>query len=220
MYIIIAGSGRVGALLARGLSADGHDVVVIDRDGRAFRNLGNTFNGLTVQGNAIDEDVLKAAGIEQADGFAAATSRDSANIMAAQIAQDLFSVPRVVARVTDPEREPAFREFRLNTVSGTALSAERMAEFLLAPGVHHRAYLGSGEVAIVEFVAGRSGAGLPLAALEAPPRFRLCSVTRTGRTFIPDASFLAEEGDGLAYVVRVEALDELEKLLRTRKGGR
>lgn len=222
MYIVIAGSGRVGAALACSLSADGHNVVVVDREAEAFANLGGTFNGVTIQGNAIDEDVLRAAGIEQADGFAAATSRDSANIMAAEIAQTIFRVPRVVARVSEPARLPAFRDLALNTVCGTELSAELMAGVLLAPGVAHRAFLGGGEVAVVEVVLGPAAAGLALADLEELPNYRLAAVARAGRTFVPDADFVAEEGDTLSYAVLRTALGDLVRRLDagTREGGR
>ncbi len=210
MYIVIAGCGRVGARLATDLAADGHDAVVIDLDSSRFSNLGATFNGLTVLGNAIDEDILRSAGIEKADAFAAATSHDSVNIMAAQIARQIFGVHRVAARVAEPKREPVLRELQLDTVCATNLAADQLRTHLLKEGIHHRAYLGSAEVAQVEIGVDSSHVDLLPADLEIPERVRLVSVVRQGQAFIPAADYRTRDGDTLIAAVRVDALGVLE----------
>ena len=88
---------------------DGHHVTVIDNNRRAFDRLGSDFPGEMVLGNGIDEDVLRQAGIESADGFASLTNGDNRNIMAAQIALEIFKVPRVITRIYDPIREDVYR---------------------------------------------------------------------------------------------------------------
>ena len=211
MYIVIAGCGRVGARLATDLATDGHDVVVIDLESGRFSNLGPTFNGMTVLGNAIDEDVLRSAGIEKADAFAAATSHDSVNIMAAQIARQIFGVPRVAARLAEPKREPIMREFRLDTVCATNLAADQLRTLVLKEGIHHRAYLGSAEVAQVEIGVNAQHVDLSPSDLELPERVRLVSVIRRGRAFIPDAAYRTEEGDTVIAAVRVDALGAVER---------
>src|SRR5690242_4551272 len=110
MKIVIMGCGRVGARLAQMFDKEGHTVSVIDLSSEALLRLGENFNGSTVVGTGIDEDVLKHAGIEQADVFLALTSQDNPNIMAAQIAQLRFNVPRVITRIYDPAREDTFHE--------------------------------------------------------------------------------------------------------------
>lgn len=220
LYIVIAGCGKVGAALATSLSAGGHNVAVIDRNDEAFANLGNTFNGLTILGNAIDEDVLRSAGIEQADAFAAATDHDSANIMACQIARDIFGVSRVVARVAEPQREEAFTELGLLTVCGTRVLADMMEAIVLLAGVRARFSLGSGEVAIAEFAAPRGVDGLTAGDFDRPPSFKLCALTRGGRTVIPDASWVIQEGDVLALAVRLDDIGDLRALLGGNGRGR
>lgn len=130
MNLVIVGCGRVGAMAATGLSKAGHHVTVIDINRRAFDRLGNDFTGDMVLGNGIDEDVLRKAGIEKADGFACLTAGDNRNIMAAQIAREIFKVPRVITRIYDPIRENVFRELGLNTVSPT-LSGARAIHAML-----------------------------------------------------------------------------------------
>ncbi len=104
MYVIIVGCGRVGSELARLLAGEGHDVVIIDKNPVSFQRLGGTFNGLTVVGNGFNVDLLKQAGIEKADAFCAVTNGDNTNLVSAQVAKRIFNVPKVIARVYDPQR--------------------------------------------------------------------------------------------------------------------
>ncbi len=130
MKLVIVGCGRVGAMAALALSKAGHQVTVIDNNQRAFDRLGSDFKGEMVLGNGIDEDVLRQAGIESADGFASLTNGDNRNIMAAQIALEIFKVPRVITRIYDPMREDVYRELGLNTVSPTVAGARQIHAML------------------------------------------------------------------------------------------
>ena len=104
------GCGRTGAMLAGMLSEAGHDVTVIDWQDAAFSRLPEEFTCTTFVGNAVDQDVLRAAGIESADAFVATTSGDNRNIIASQLAQHAFHVPKVVSRIKDPNRAEIFSE--------------------------------------------------------------------------------------------------------------
>lgn len=113
------GCGRVGARVASLLDHTSNDVTVIDIDSRAFQRLPSTFGGDTIIGTGIDEDVLRRAGIEEADAFIAVTNGDNRNIMAAQVARLIFNVPEVVCRIYDPVREDTYRRLGLTTVCPT-----------------------------------------------------------------------------------------------------
>jgi trk system potassium uptake protein TrkA len=119
MKVVIMGCGRVGARVAALLDHNGHHVTMIDTDSRSFRRLPPDFKGGTIIGTGIDEDVLRAAGIEQADAFIAVTNGDNRNIMAAQVARVVFNVPEVVCRIYDPVREDTYRRMGLTTVCPT-----------------------------------------------------------------------------------------------------
>ncbi len=119
MKVVVMGCGRVGARIASILDHNGHDVSVVDTDQRAFRRLSADFRGLTIIGTGIDEDILRAAGIESAHAFIAVTNGDNRNIMAAQVAQSVFNVPEVVCRIYDPVREDTYRRLGLTTVCPT-----------------------------------------------------------------------------------------------------
>jgi trk system potassium uptake protein TrkA len=133
MFTIIKGCGRVGARLANLLADQGHEVVVLDVNSQAFWRLGPEFKGTTMVGNGIDVDVLRRAGIERADAFAATTQGDNRNIMASQIAKHIFNVPKVVTRIYDPIRQDTYAELGLETISPTVLGAAAFLSAIAGP---------------------------------------------------------------------------------------
>ena len=130
MKVVIMGCGRVGAQLASLLDADGHQVTVLDKDAYSFRRLPATYNGSALLGNGIDEEVLKRAGIEEADAFFALTEGDNRNVMAAQIAKHIFNVPRVICRIYDPLRKELYETLGLEAISPTTVFANLLKEKL------------------------------------------------------------------------------------------
>ena len=131
------GCGRVGSQIAADMDRSGHQVVIIDRDPNQFSRaasrgvLTTDFKGDQVVGNGTDSDVLRRAGIEDADGFVAVSEGDNRNIMAAQVAKHVFKVPRVVARIYDPERAEAYEKLGLHTICPTIEGAKHIEKTLL-----------------------------------------------------------------------------------------
>ncbi|MEI6450006.1 MAG: TrkA family potassium uptake protein [Actinomycetes bacterium] len=119
MHVLIAGCGRVGSGLARDLVTEGFDVTILDESADAFHLLGDDFPGEFVVGRALDWDVLRRAGIEDAAAFVACTDGDNTNIVIAQIAQKKYGIRCVVARVYDPLRAELFAQIGINTVCPT-----------------------------------------------------------------------------------------------------
>lgn len=130
MKVIILGCGRVGTRLAQQLDAAGHDVTIIDRNQDSFVRLGPDYGGAMVLGTGIDEDVMRKAGIEKADAFVAVANGDNTNAMAAQIAQQVFHVPHVVARLYDPVREETYKLLGLEIISPTNISVQIIKEMI------------------------------------------------------------------------------------------
>lgn len=124
MNVLIVGCGLTGSRLANKLDERGCGVSVVDADRDAFEALSADFSGLAVCGEAIDADVLKNAGAENADVAAVVTRRDNVNVMAAQILKTEFSVPAVYVRALDPSREAVFRQFGLSTICPTRYEAD------------------------------------------------------------------------------------------------
>ena len=130
MFILVAGCGRLGAGLAKVLSSQGHDVVAICAEGENRGRLENGFDGLLVNGSPSDADVLREAGIEKADLLVAATANDNLNVMAIQIAKEIFKTPMVLARISDPEREKFYKGMGLSTVCPTTTGINQIINLI------------------------------------------------------------------------------------------
>jgi trk system potassium uptake protein TrkA len=124
MNVIIIGCSRLGARLATELDRRGESVTIVDVDPTSFRRLGDSFNGETLVGTGIDEDVLMSARIDKCDLFISATNGDNRNIMAAQLAHTTFEVPKVVCRIYDPVRADTYRKLGINTICPTVEMAD------------------------------------------------------------------------------------------------
>ena len=131
MKIVILGCGRVGATLATMMDQAGHKVSIIDYSNESFRRLDPKFSGETVVGNGIDEDVLIRAGIKEADAFAAVTNGDNRNIMASQVAKEIFNIKKVVCRIYDPIRQSTYTELGLETICPTVVGTQMLFDALL-----------------------------------------------------------------------------------------
>jgi trk system potassium uptake protein TrkA len=218
MDLIIVGCGRVGSELANSVTEKDHDVVVIDRNPLAFQRLGHTFRGRTVQGDVRDRNVLIRAGIETADGFAAITPDDEVNLVAAQAARDLFSVPNVVARVYDPIHTQVFTRASLQTVISSSWSAHRIEQLLTHPGITELANVGNGEVLLLEVLVpdhlvGETAAHLALRAACQPT-----ALIRGGLADLVSRDTLLEDGDLLVIATLSTNLPKLESLLKDKEG--
>jgi trk system potassium uptake protein TrkA len=134
MKIVIVGCGRVGGLLATEFSAHGHEIAAVDFNQRSFRHLPTDFKGEAILGTGIDEDVLRNAGIKEADVFIAVTNDDNTNIMAGQIAQTVYKVPQVIVRIYDPVRADIYRNLGLTIICPTRTVAGLIEDQVLGVG--------------------------------------------------------------------------------------
>jgi len=128
--VVILGCGRVGATLANMLDKEGHQVMVVDYSSDSFRRLDTRFSGETLIGNGVDEEILMRAGIKDADAFIAVTNGDNRNIMASQIAKEIFNVKKVICRIYDPIRESTYSELGLETFCPTKIGAQMLFDAL------------------------------------------------------------------------------------------
>ncbi len=134
MHIVIMGCGRVGSRFAHILEDQDHSVAIIDQNPEAFRKLGSGFKGTKVTGIGFDRDVLTEAGIERAGAFAAVSSGDNSNVIAARVARESFGVQRVVARIYDPRRAEVYQRLGIPTVATVAWTADQMLRRLVPEG--------------------------------------------------------------------------------------
>lgn len=131
MNILVIGCRKVGSCLANYLSSLGHDVAIVDRDAESFDLLDDNFSGYTIQGIPIDQDVLRRAGIAGCDALAAVSPDDNVNVMVSQVAREIFHVPRVIARIYDPQRKDVFSHFGLKTICPTNQTVDAIYSMLM-----------------------------------------------------------------------------------------
>jgi trk system potassium uptake protein TrkA len=212
--IIVVGCGRVGRELAQSVSRQGYAVVVMDANPRAFDRLGPDFRGRTVQGDALDQDALRRAGIEHAHGLAAVTSSDSANIVTARIARDIFHVQHVVARVYDPQRTPIYEKLGLQTIASSSWGAKRIEQILLHHGLQSLFSAGSGEVQVYEISVPEAWAGRRLRALLPAGETLPVALARGGRGQLPSDETVLQAYDILQISATPAGAAALRGLLR------
>ena len=213
MKVIIMGCGRMGEQVARLMDAEGHEVVVIDNLQTNLARLESGFKGRTVKGVGFDRDILIRAGIEEADAFAAASSNDNANVIAARIARNIFRVPRVVARLYDPRRAEVYRRLGLLTISSTTWGAERIRELLTHSELDPEVTFGSGEVCLLSVETPPHLVSRFVKNLEVPGEIVVPSITRQRKAFIPISGTELQSGDILHLSVAAEAMERVKQLL-------
>jgi trk system potassium uptake protein len=219
MKVIIMGCGRVGVQLARLLVDEGHQVAVIDYDADALKRLGPDFKGQKVVGVGFDREILIKAGIERADAFAAASSSDNANILAARIAHNIFHVPRVVARLFDPQRAEIYRRLGMLTISSTTWGAERIRELITSMEIDPIHSFGSGEVSLVNIEVPPQLVGRMVKDLTVNSEISIVAITRQGAAFIPVLGSQFKDGDIIHVVVLATALERFKTMLGLSEGG-
>jgi trk system potassium uptake protein len=194
VYIVIAGCRKVGSNLALALSQEHHEVAVVDSDPDDFELLGSGFNGLTVTGMPIDEDVLRSAGIEHADALAAVSNDDNMNVMISQVASNIFQVPKVITRVYDPEREAVFNMMGITTLCPTTLAVQKIKDFLLAPEQNESLVIQGAGITFKHTKPGKSILGKTIGSIE---NGHILGVIRQGAFLLANPKTQVTEADTL-----------------------
>ena len=210
MYVIIVGCGRVGSELAKLLSSEGHNVVVIDRSPKSFDRLGKTFNGMTLVGNGFDAELLKQAGIAQTDAFCSVTNGDNSNIVAAQVAKKIFKVPKVIARVYDPSRADIYRSLGLDIISGTILFAAMLRDKIIES--RFSSYLiESKDVGVLEIEVDEAIAGKLAEEINMPGELLVVMIKGIKGVVLPERKTKLAKQDVIMALVKTESLDKVRK---------
>jgi trk system potassium uptake protein TrkA len=202
VHIVIMGCGRVGATLAQSLEDQGHSVAIIDQNPAAFRRLGSHFNGRRITGVGFDRDTLREAGIEEAGAFAAVSSGDNSNILAARVARETFGVENVAARIYDPKRAEVYQRLGIPTVATVRWTANQMLRRLLPKGAEPLWRDPSGTIQLAEVHVDDGWVGHRVSRLEEAAGARVAFVTRLGEGLVPSEDTVLQEGDLVHVIMR------------------
>ncbi len=211
MHCVIMGCGRVGSMLAQALVAAGHEVAVIDQRAAAFRRLGNHFPGAQITGVGFERDVLREAGIERAQAFAAVSSGDNSNILAARVARETFGIANVVARIYDPGRAAIYQRLGIPTVATVSWTTDQMIRRLLPAGAAALYREPSGQVILAELPVNPAWIGQSIERLQRTGPFRVAWISRLGQALIPTAETILQEDDLVHVAVAEVDLPQAER---------
>jgi len=207
------GCGRVGSLLAHTLDGMGHSVAVVDQEARAFRRLDPDFRGITVTGVGFDRETLELAGIERAHAFAAVSSGDNSNILAARVARETYGVDHVVARIYDPRRAEIYQRLGIPTVATVAWTAGQIMRRMIPLGLHEEYRDASGTMCLSEVPAAPAWVGIEVLALQRLTGARIAFITRYGEAMLPYEDSVIQEGDILHLACRTADRDRVMGIL-------
>jgi trk system potassium uptake protein len=213
-HVVIGGYGRVGRYLARMLEFEGHTVSVIDKDPFVFdceefaEIMGQRFVG-----PVFDTDVLEDAGIRDADCFAAVTSGDNSNIVAARIAKEHYRVPRVIARIYDPRRAEIYRGLGISTIASVTWTSTRLLDMITHADLNSEYQYGDADVEMMEISLPASLVGKSVRELAVPGEIAVATILREGKGILPDPNTTFEKDDTIYVNVLRESAEKLERLL-------
>jgi trk system potassium uptake protein TrkA len=219
MNFIVVGCGRFGADLAYRLFQNGHQVVVVDANPKAFNRLHPDFRGRTVEGDSLSADTLARAATDKAEGVAVVTNSDTMNAVIGHMVRVHFpNVKQVVVRNYDPAMRGMLEAFGLQIVSSTAWGAERVQELMIDPSFRAVFSAGNGEVEIYEMFIPEKWNNVTVSALLDGCQEIVCTaLTRAGRAELPAGETKLQRGDILTVSATLTGVRALRAKLQEGK---
>ncbi len=213
MHTVIMGCGRTGAMLARGLEKRGHSVAVIDHDEQAFGRLGTQFKGLTVRGVGFDREVLEEAGIRGAGGFAAVSSGDNSNIIAARVVKEIYRVENVVARIYDQGRAQVYERLGIPTVAPVRWTTGMVLRRLLPEGSEPVWRDPSGQARLLQVHVHPGWVNRRISEMSLAAGCVIPVITRLGTGIVPTPKTVFQDGDLVFAACEIEQTSSVEMVL-------
>lgn len=216
MYAIVAGGGKVGYYLAKELVEQGHEVLVIERDGKQCAIIQEDLGDIVMQGDAAEASVLTEAGTARSDVIVAVTGDDEDNLVISQVAKKRFRVPRAIARINNPKNEQIFRMLGIDaTVSSTDVILGVLEQELPPHSVVPLLRLRHADVEVVETVLDNQApvVGRALRELSLPPDTAISLVIRGGTPIFPTADTRLAPGDEIIAITTTRNSARLRDIL-------
>jgi len=212
MYIVIMGAGRVGLNLASNLISRGHDVTLIESDDSLCSNAAAELDALVICGNGTDTKTLEEANVSEADVFVAATGNDEANLLSCILVKQ-YDIPKIIARLSNPDHEEAFRKVGIDDVISPELTAAGYLEKLITrPKVADLIVIGKGDAEILDLTVKNSKViGKKISEINPTDDYIIVALYKNGEITIPKADMVLNEGDKVSVLVKKRAVKDVVK---------
>jgi trk system potassium uptake protein TrkA len=212
MYIVIMGGGRVGLTLASSLVAVGHDVTLIENDSNLCSNAASELDALVICGNGTDIKTLLEANIADADVFVAATGNDEANLLSCILVKD-YNISKVIARVSNPDHDDAFRKVGIDVVVSPELTAAGYLEKLITrPKIADLIVIGRGNAELLDLsVANSKVFGKKIGDLSPTDDYIIAAIHKNGEIKIPKDGMMLKKGDRISILAKTHAIKAVTK---------
>jgi trk system potassium uptake protein TrkA len=216
MYILIGGGGQVGYYLTKGLLQQGHEVLLLEKDGRRATQLSEELGSAVTRGDACEARVLAEVGCDRADMVVAVTGDDEDNLVICQLAKARFHVNRTIARVNNPRHDDLFNQLGIDVTISPTRTILHMIE---AEIPHHtivplipltRAGLGLVELTVPP---DSGAAGHPLRDLHLPSAVNIVLIVRAEQNITPSGETVIQPEDRLFALVTSEGELALRKTI-------
>ncbi|MBQ7928493.1 MAG: TrkA family potassium uptake protein [Methanobrevibacter sp.] len=214
MYVIIMGGGRVGLALANLLIDDGHDITLIENDEALSADVAADLDALVIHGNGTSSKVLEETNIEDADYFIATTGNDEANLLSCILVRK-YNVPTIIARVSNPDHEEAFKEVGIDRViSPEITAAEQLQQFVTMPNVAKLTTLGEGDAEILEMtITNDKVVGKRFKDISPTKEYIIIATYQNGKLVIPQPDNTVSRGEKVSILVKRGTFKKVSKKL-------
>jgi trk/ktr system potassium uptake protein len=212
MYIVIMGAGRVGLTLATSLVAVGHDVTLIENDSDLCSNAARELDALVICGNGTDIKSLLEANIADANVFVAATGNDEANLLSCILVKD-YNISKVIARVSNPDHDDAFRKVGIDVVVSPELTAAGYLEKLITrPKIADLIVIGRGNAELLELsVDNTKMFGKKIGDISPTDDYIIAAIHKNGEIKIPKDGMMLKKGDRISILAKTKAIKAVTK---------
>jgi len=213
MYIVIMGAGRVGLNLASNLVSRGHDVTLIENDDNLCGNAAAELDALVICGNGTDTKTLEEANVGEANVFVAATGNDEANLLSCILVKQ-YNIPKIIARLSNPDHEEAFKKVGIDDVISPELTAAGYLEKLITrPKVADLIVIGKGDAEILDLtVQNDKVIGKEISEINPTDDYIIVAMYKNGEITIPKANMVLNKGDKVSILVKTHAVKNVVKI--------
>ena len=213
MHIMIMGAGRVGLNLASFLISDSHDVTIIESDTKLCSNAVHELDALVICGSGTETKILEEANIMDADVFVAATGNDEVNLLACVLVKN-YNAKKIIARVSDPAHEEAFKKVGIDFVVSPELTAASYLEkLIIRPKIADLVIIGKGHAELLDItVTNKKMFNKKTSELSPTKDFIISAIHENDDIIIPDNTTILKEGTKISILVKRHAIKQVEDM--------